>query len=447
MTQMAYDHRIRDAVRDTRNIHLFPELAIPESTRRSWVRRARTETVELETSRRAEVRLRQKLCASERRAQRARAHKVLRTTVLHVARVELDHLRVPAASDKAKVLRAVAVAKTVMPLAEVLAVVGLSAARYRAWRQAQIRCELDDRPSCPRSRPTRLTAREVLAMKSVVLSPAFRHFSIRAMALHAARIGTVVAHAGTWGKMIRCRGWVRPTKRLHPPPPRESIRAGAPNGVWHVDVTVIRQLDGSKLYLHGLIDNFSRRILGWKLARKQTWEGTRDVLKAAALNLAAGAQSVAVVVDAGSENLNRRVDGLFSDRALDRIIAQRDVIFSNSMIEAWWRSLKHRWLYLNRLSDFEAVRKLVEFYVTQHNEVMPHHAFKGQTPDEMYFGGEEDVDELLALRRVEARRIRVAENQRAMCGVCPRPPPGEPRVDLLGYHDSSVISQGVHLRE
>ena len=45
--------------------------------------------------------------------------------------------------------------------------------------------------------------------------------------------------------------------------------------------------------------------------------------------------------------------------------------FSNSMIEAFWRSLKHSWIYLHRLDTAAALHRLVEFYVTAHNEVMP----------------------------------------------------------------------------
>ncbi len=56
------------------------------------------------------------------------------------------------------------------------------------------------------------------------------------------------------------------------------------------------------------------------------------------------------------------------------------------MIEAWWRQLKNQWLYLNELDSANSVRKFVAFYVEQHNSVVPHFAFQGQTPDEMYFG-------------------------------------------------------------
>jgi hypothetical protein len=35
------------------------------------------------------------------------------------------------------------------------------------------------------------------------------------------------------------------------------------------------------------------------------------------------------------------------------------------MLEAWWCSLKHRWLYLHQLDNIATVRRLVEFYVTE----------------------------------------------------------------------------------
>src|SRR5262245_27843399 len=55
------------------------------------------------------------------------------------------------------------------------------------------------------------------------------------------------------------------------------------------------------------------------------------------------------------------------------------------MIEAWWRALKHHWLFLHSLDSVTTVRRLVAFYVDEHNRVLPHSAFRGQTPDEMYF--------------------------------------------------------------
>jgi putative transposase len=129
------------------------------------------------------------------------------------------------------------------------------------------------------------------------------------------------------------------------------------------------------------------------------------------------------VMDRGVENLNGDVDAFFDSGALRRVIAQIDVSFSNSLIEAWWRSLKHRWLFLHALDNLATVKRLVAFYVTDHNERIPHGAFEGQTPDEMYFGGGALVPDELAVRRRDVRGLRLKQNQAAACVACPRAPP------------------------
>jgi hypothetical protein len=49
-------------------------------------------------------------------------------------------------------------------------------------------------------------------------------------------------------------------------------------------------------------------------------------------------------------------------------------VFSNSMIESWWRVLKHQWLFLNTLDLVRAVEKLAAFYIQEHNTRRPHSA-------------------------------------------------------------------------
>ena len=82
-----------------------------------------------------------------------------------------------------------------------------------------------------------------------------------------------------------------------------------------------------------------------------------------------------VLADAGVENVNAQVDDLISTGVLRRVLAFTDLKFSNSMIEAWWRCLKHQWLFLHSLDSVTTVRRLVAFYVDQHNRVLPHSAF------------------------------------------------------------------------
>ena len=88
------------------------------------------------------------------------------------------------------------------------------------------------------------------------------------------------------------------------------------------------------------------------------------------------------------------------------------------MIEAFWRSLKHGWLYLHSLDNMQTLHRLIEFYVAAHNQVMPHSAFGGQTPDEMFFGTGDVTALKLAIAQTASREKRMADNRAAKCGVC-----------------------------
>ena len=182
-----------------------------------------------------------------------------------------------------------------------------------------------------------------------------------------------------------------------------------------MDVTVIRLLNGTKLYLHGVIDNFSRHLLAWKLEEKLSPVTTCVVLAEAAKNLPEALSRVTLLTDSGVKNVNDAVDKFVSDGILKRVLAQVEIVESNSLLESFWRGLKHSWLFINSLDSRVAVERLVQFYVQQFNEVMPHSALDYRTPDEVYFGRADDVPSELEVARRTAREARVTSNQALTC--------------------------------
>ena len=87
---------------------------------------------------------------------------------------------------------------------------------------------------------------------------------------------------------------------------------------------------------------------------------TRELLIEASKGLPddSATANVLVVTDGGSENFGE-VDQLLQDSSsLHRVLAQIDIISSNSLIEAFWRQLKHAWLFLNTL-DSAASRRVL----------------------------------------------------------------------------------------
>jgi transposase InsO family protein len=188
------------------------------------------------------------------------------------------------------------------------------------------------------------------------------------------------------------------------------------NEIWHVDTTLVRLLDGGRAYLHAVIDNFSRRILAWKVSAMFDAAATAELLLDASRTLVETTPTV--LADGGVENFNGHVDELIDSGVLNRLLAMTDISFSNSLIESWWRSLKHQWLFLNTLDSVAAVERLTRFYVDEHNTRLPHSAFRGQTPDEMYFGTGPDVPDELEVQRCAARKARMEANRAVVCRVC-----------------------------
>ena len=106
----------------------------------------------------------------------------------------------------------------------------------------------------------------------------YKHLSLRSLALLAKRLGKAFASYGTWCRLVREHRWSRPRRRLYPAKPKVGLRSSVPNEWWHVDVTIIRLLDGTRTYLHAVVDNYSRRVLAWTLEKRLCAEGTRTIL-------------------------------------------------------------------------------------------------------------------------------------------------------------------------
>jgi len=113
----------------------------------------------------------------------------------------------------------------------------------------------------------------------MVTSPEYRHVPTGMLAILAQRLGTMSASASTWYRLVRQDGWRRPRLRVPPAKPKTGLRTTRADEMWHIDTTVIRLLDGTRAYLQAVIDNFSRRILAWRVA--ETFAPVRYRIKVA----------------------------------------------------------------------------------------------------------------------------------------------------------------------
>jgi transposase InsO family protein len=138
----------------------------------------------------------------------------------------------------------------------------------------------------------------------MVTSPEYRHVPTGTLAVLAQRLGKIWASPSTWYRLVRQHGWRRPRLRVHPAKPKIGLRTTRADEMWHIDTTVIRLLDGTRAYLHAVIDTFSRRILAWRVAETFAPVNSVAVLAEASRGATSSDTPPVVLADAGIENVN-----------------------------------------------------------------------------------------------------------------------------------------------
>ena len=351
-TQNRYDHRLKELVRSTQDITCAVRYGIPTSTAGGWLKTPATKVVAVDVVHLDVIRLRQEVLQLRARFRKLLALLRVVLVVLKLSGYSLNHARLPDKKQKRLLLRAIERSRPTLPLRSVLRVIRFSQSRYYAWTRKE-QCELDDSPSCPQNMPHQLTPDEVATIEDFVTGEEYRHVPTGTLAILAQRLGKVFASASTWRRLVKVHKWRRTRQRVHPAKPKVGIRAMKSNEIWHIDTSVVRLLDGSKAYLHAVIDNYSRRILSWKVSSTFNPVATAEILLTASKGMADCKPML--LADGGVENFNGAVDELVETGMLNRVLAQTEITFSNSMIESWWRVLKHQWLFLNTLDSVKTV--------------------------------------------------------------------------------------------
>ena len=338
-TQKQYDHRLRRLIQNTGDLELAVRHGVPRSTARGWLKQSRTDVVSIDVLDMDAEALQRELLFLRRRVSRLLSLLHLVVVAIRVLDFSLDRVRIPEGARKQRLLRAIERTRTHLRLRDVLKLIGMSSTRYHAWLGKQ-ECGLDDLSCCPKSSPQQLTSQECLVIRDMVTADEYRHVSTGTLARLAQRLGKVFASPTTWYRLVRANNWRRPRLRVHPAKPTVGIRATRANEIWHVDTTLIRLLDGSKAWLHAIIDNFSRRVLAWRINDTFIPAATAELLIEAASEIEDTKPQV--LVDGGVENYNTAVDKLVDSGLLKRILAQTEIRYSNSLIESWWRVIKHQ---------------------------------------------------------------------------------------------------------
>ena len=311
-----------------------------------------------------------------------------------------------------------------IPLKKACRFFSISIHQFHSWkRQLSYLChKVNEFVLCPSAHPNSLSPSDIKKMKSIINDPFYNGWPLYSIAMHALRNNKLSLGVSTWYKYVKKIGfhslfhkWMR---KLH----YKGIRASSPNEVLHADITLFKNLDGSVSYIYFIMDNFSRYILSFAVETCVSAEIMLANLKKAFEKICSFYEDfiysiVNLVTDGGPENQNMTVKEFVLEKGFHHFIAKKDIICSNSMVEALNKTAKYSWLFRLTSPDHEHTVKLVEEFVKTYNEVRPHISLNGLTPLEAYTNNIPDKEQWRK-NILDAKAKRLAENQGLNCQIC-----------------------------
>ena len=280
------------------------------------------------------------------------------------------------------------------------------------------RCSDSILKKCFRKYPNQLTNREVYSLKKLFDDPKTKYWPLASVYYDAFRRKIISFKLRTFYKYALILGISKPLPKSRRCKNKTGIRASAPNKLLHSDLTIFKTVDNIKVYIYIVMDNFSRKILSYRASLSYSAKLAFECLKDAYETHILPTQpefDVELMVDGGSEVNNSTVDSYIKTVSVKKIIAQHDVSFSNSMVEAVNKILKYNYLFREDIQDFESCCKYLENFIPDYNE-RPHCSLSGLTPNEAYSGVNVDYHEVSEQVK-SARIVRILTNQVYNCST------------------------------
>jgi transposase InsO family protein len=138
-----------------------------------------------------------------------------------------------------------------------------------------------------------------------------------------------------------------------------------PNEVWAGDITYLRTAEGW-MYLAIVMDLYSRRIIGWATDRHMKQDLVIRALMMA-YNLRRPGKGLVFHSDRGSQYTSRRYRQLLESYGMRASMGDVGACWDNAVVERFFGSLKHDWLFKVHQPTREFMKQDVVAYIKYYN--------------------------------------------------------------------------------
>lgn len=121
-----------------------------------------------------------------------------------------------------------------------------------------------------------------------------------------------------------------------------------------------------------------------------------------------------LLCDGGSENKGV-VNDLLAEYTIKKLLAQKDVHFSNSMVEALNKRIKYDFLFRQYFENIESLQAYMPILIKAYNS-KPHTSLFGFTPKEVFSGIKASRNSFLSHFRIQKGATTTQKHE--TCSVC-----------------------------
>jgi putative transposase len=252
---------------------------------------------------------------------------------------------------------------------------GISYRHWLSWKNTAS-CQLSPINRCRRKHPGQLLISETNALVRICNNPAYYAWplaSVYHMALRTKQLACSLACFYKYAALLVTRQSLPVSRRKNH---QQGIRAQKPFQIIHTDITHYQTDDQQRAFIYLVQDNYSRAVLCHTVQTERKASHTIELIRTA-MDMRVTGETLWLVTDGGAEN--KPIEQTFAEQPLLHLVAQKDISFSNSMIEYLNRTLKYRYLYRKQINTIGDLRTEVQLAITDYNN-RPAHALNGLTP-------------------------------------------------------------------
>jgi len=319
--------------------------------------------------------------------------------------------------NREKIVKTIDYVLPLMSLKHACKLFKISEGQFYAWKR-KVTCLLSPVEKCLKQNIQNISPSELKTIKEFVHNEHYKDYPLATVYYEMIRKAKAFVSLSSFYKYAKIFDNAA-NRKVFKPKQKMGIRAEKPKEIIHADVCVYRPLDYTKCFIYFIVDNFSRMILGWKVSTEYKSSIMLDNLRNvySTFLLEKEKPFTTLMVDDGIENkgfVNTAIEN--EEIKLNKLIAQKDIRFSNSMVEAVNKRMKYDFLFRNQLLDIEHTQRFLESAVEQYNN-RPHYALYGFTPQEVFNGAKPDKY-FFKPQMEQAKILRAVENKALFCDNC-----------------------------